>query len=206
MGVYRILHGIRVGVTALIDLSIVNHVSPRSVDFAPPRNRHYPMTVAYCEAGSTLTDTAGGNLGYFWKAFLRGNDVCLQREDLDDVHVMFDARGITQIDLAFDQTMRPFFCYVKDGSPYYYHFEKETSAYAEVALPVDIKTPRCALDLPLSIPLSDIYILYSRGTGLYYRIQRERFTKEHLIAKIANKSMVWRIGRTKSGAFGYHWR
>lgn len=182
------------------------HVMTKLAEFHPPRNRHHPMDIAYCEAGPTMTNAEDGMLGYVWKAFLRGNEVCVKREDLDEVHVITTKEGITQLDITFDQTMRPFLCYVKDGLPYYYHFNKDDSSYSEVALDPTVTFPRCALDMPYDIPHSDIYIGYNRDGNLCYRIQRERFTKEYVLATLPYKSMVWRIGLTKDGRFGYQWR
>ena len=182
------------------------HIMTKSAEFLPPRNRHYPMDIAYCEAGPTITRAEDGMLGYVWKAFLRGNEICVKREDLDEVHVITTKENITQLDITFDQTMRPFLCYVKDGLPYYYHFNKDDSSYSEVALDPTVTFPRCALDMPYDIPNSDIYIGYNRNGNLCYRIQRERFTREYILATIPHKSMVWRIGRTKDGRFGYQWR
>ena len=182
------------------------HVMTKLAEFLPPRNRHYPMDIAYCEAGPTMTKAEDGMLGYVWKAFLRGNEICVKREDLDEIHVITTKENITQLDITFDQTMRPFLCYVKDGFPYYYHFNKDDSSYSEVALDPTVTFPRCALDMPYDTPNSDIYIGYNRKGNLCYRIQRERFTKEYILATIPHKSMVWRIGRTKDGRFGYQWR
>lgn len=182
------------------------HIMTKLAEFLPPRNRHYPMDIAYCEAGPTMTKAEDGMLGYVWKAFLRGNEICIKREDLDEIHVITTKENITQLDITFDQTMRPFLCYVKDGLPYYYHFNKDDSSYSEVALDPTVTFPRCALDMPYDISKSDIYIGYSRDGNLCYRIQHERFTKEHILATIPTKSMVWRIGRTKGGRFGYQWR
>lgn len=182
------------------------HIMSKLAEFLPPRNRHYPMDIAYCEAGPTMTKAEDGMLGYVWKAFLRGNEICVKREDLDEIHVITTQENITQIDITFDQTMRPFLCYVKAGLPYYYHFNKDDSSYSEVALDPTVTFPRCALDMPYDIPKSDIYIGYNRNGNLCYRIQRERFTKEYVLATIPHKSMVWRIGRTKDDRFGYQWR
>lgn len=182
------------------------HVMTKLAEFLPPRNRHYPMDIAYCEAGPTMTKAGDGMLGYVWKAFLRGNEVCVKREDLDEIHIITTQPNITQLDITFDQTMRPFLCYVKDDLPYYYHFNKDDNSFYEVALDPTVTFPRCALDMPYDIPNSDIYIGYHYNGKLCYRIQRERFLKAYELAENPTKSMVWRIGRTKDGRFGYQWR
>lgn len=182
------------------------HVMTKLEEFLPPRNRHYPMDVAYCEAGPTIERAEDGMLGYVWKAWIDGRKLYVKREDLEQIHIIAEQDNVTQIDLTFDQTMRPFLCYVKDGLPYYYHFNKDDSSYSEVALDPTVTFPRCALDMPYDIVKSDIYIGYSREGNLCYRIQRERFTREYILATIPHKSMVWRIGLTKGDRFGYQWR
>ena len=177
--------------------------------FVSPKNRHHAMTTAYTEGGPVLADASLGLVGYVWQTYVDSNDqVIVKREDQDELHVITTKAGITQLDLTIDQNMRPFLTYVANGLPYYFHFNAEDSTYSEVALDPSIKFPRCELDMRENhnIPNSDIILGYTRAGNLCYRIQRERFTKEYILATIPHKSMVWRIGRTKDGRFGYQWR
>ncbi len=57
-----------------------------------------------------------------------------------------------------------------------------------------------------NIPNSDIILGYTRAGNLCYRIQRERFGKEYIIATDPKKTMLWRIGRLVDDRFGYQWR
>jgi len=177
--------------------------------FLLPYNRHHKMTVAYTRGGPIFANVTHGIDGYIWKAYVdEANQVVVKRDDLDHVHEITTKAGITQLDFTFDQNMRPFLVYVADGLPYYFHFNKEDSSYSEVALDPAIKFPRCELDMRElhEIPNSDIILGYVRDGNLCYRIQRERFTKETIIATNPKKSMLWRVGLLDDGRFGYQWR
>lgn len=177
--------------------------------FIDPLRRHHKMTVAYTIGGPVLSDASAGLLGYVWKAFVDKDDrVIVKREDQDTTHVITTRAGITQLDFTIDQNMRPFLTYVVEGLPYYYHFDADDSTYSEVALDESIKFPRCELDMRENhnIPHSDIILGYTREGNLCYRIQRERFKKEHIIAVDQKKTMLWRIGRLVDNRFGYQWR
>lgn len=185
------------------------HLLNKLVDFLPPRDRHYPMTVSYCEGSESVGDVSKGLKGYIWKISLAENgDVVLEREDGQNREVIFNKAGITQIDFCFDQLMRPFIVYVVNEQAYYYHFEPMTSTYGENVLDASIKFPRCFLDYTETekIPFSDVIIGYTNNGKLCARIQRERFSTEYVLAENPKKSMVWRIGRTKDNRFGYMWR
>lgn len=177
--------------------------------FEDPKRRHHKMTVAYTQGGPVLADASLGLTGYVWKAYIdAANRVIVKREDEATEHVIFVKSSISQLDLTIDQNMRPFLCYVVNGLPYYYHFNAEDSTYSEVALDPSIKFPRCELDMRENhnIPSSDIILGYTRAGNLCFRIQRERYEREHIIATDPKKTMLWRIGRLVDNRFGYQWR
>lgn len=177
--------------------------------FTDPKRRHHKMTVAYTQGGSTLANASFGLTGYVWKAYIDGsNNVIVKREDQDELHIITSKSGITQLDFTFDQNMRPFLTYVADSFPYYLHFNADTSTYGEVALDTYIKFPRCELDMreDYNISDSDIILGYTYAGNLCYRLQRERFSEEHIIATDPKKTMLWRVGVLEDGRFGYQWR
>ena len=177
--------------------------------FVEPKCRHHSIKVAYTEGGPEFARADLGLTGYVWKAYVDEQDhIIVKREDLDELHIITERQNITQLDFTIDQNMRPFFTYVADGLPYYYHFNKENSTYSEVALDPSIKFPRCELDMRenANIPSSDIILGYTRDGNLCYRIQRERYSKENIIATDQKKTMLWRIGRLVDNRFGYQWR
>lgn len=185
-----------------------HHKRSKSHRFRPPRDRHHPMTVAYCDGGPVLNDATQGLTGYVWHAYVDNDQIIIKRDDQDTTHVVTTKALVTQLDFTFDQNMRPFVTYVSAGKPFYYHFNAEDSSYSEVALPPTVTFPRCELDERETeyIPNSDIILGYMREGNLCYRVQRERFLKEHIIATDPNKKMLWHIGRTTDGRFAYYWR
>lgn len=185
-------------------------VYKRQVDFIHPRDRHYPMAEAYTEGGAVIGKTDDELQGYVWKAYIKGDKVLLHREDspTDTLLTLVTQKGVTQIDITFDQTMRPFLTYVAGGKAYYLHFNANSSKYEKVALPNDVTSPRCEIDYrdKEDISKSDIILGYTNQGKLCYRIQRERFSKEHVIMTDPKKTLLWRVGRLKDGSFGYQWR
>lgn len=174
--------------------------------FVPPRNQYYPLDVGYSLGGVAINDTSQGLASHVWKSFLRGNDICVQREGLAEYEVVATLEGVIQLDLAFDQTMRPFVCFSTSEKSGYIHFNPLNSVYEIIDLPSDVRYPCCSLDYTDNSSISDIYMAYTRGGVLYYRLQRERYLIEHSIASVPVKSLVWRIGATVDGRFAYQWR
>lgn len=186
-----------------------NHFVSKSLYvFKSPKDRYHEMIVAYTEGGAVLADVTQGMSGYIWHCYLDNNNIYLKREDLDTTYLITTKENVSQLDVTFDQSMRPFICYVADDLPYYYHFNTDSNVYSEVPLDPSIKFPRCELDTrdEYLIHQSDIILGYTREGNLCYRLQRERFLQEYLIATNPNKSMLWRIGRTKDNRFAYQWR
>lgn len=176
--------------------------------FKEPKNRLHSMLEAWTDGGPVLNNAAEGLTGYNWQAFIRDDNVIVKREDQTDEHIIFNKPGIQQLDFTVDQNMRPFSTYVIQDKAYYWHFNSEDSTYSEVALPLDIKYPRCELDKRdlADIPSSDIILGYTRAGNLCYRIQRERYRIERIIATDPKKSMLWKIGKLQDDRFGYQWR
>lgn len=181
--------------------------------FQEPKGRRGSMLEAYSEGGPVLNNSSLGLSGFIWCSdieIIEGKStVVVYRDDIPDVRTpIFKREGLEQLDFTFDQNMRPFFAYMVAGRSYYWHFNAEDSTYSEVPLPVEIKYPRCSLDIldTINIPSSDIILGYARGPNLCFRIQRERYSKERIIATKSNKSMLWRCGLLKDGRFGYQWR
>lgn len=188
-------------------VKVTNH---GGANFLAPKSYHHGMLEAYSDGGPVIANVDAGLTGYVWHAYVEGDKVYLNREDTPtaEPQVLLTRAGITQIDLTFDQTMRPFLAFVASGKPYYLSFSGDTSTYTTVKLPDTVVSPRCEIDYRdiLDIPRSDIILGYTNAGNLCYRLQRERFLKEHKIAKDPKKTLLWRIGRLTDGRFGYLWR
>jgi len=97
--------------------------------------------------------------------------------------LLFTAAGVKEIDLAFDQNMRPLIAYVQGSQAKFFWYDPTIPGYTHTNLPAGAITPRCAMDDTRSQFQSqaDIIIAYVRAGSLYYQLQRERYASEHLL-------------------------
>lgn len=97
--------------------------------------------------------------------------------------VLFTRSDITEIDLAFDQNMNPFVCFVEAGQAKFWWFDTNVSQQVFSNLPAGSVTPRCCLDdkRETQTNSSDIILCYVLNEKLYFRAQRERYQEQHLL-------------------------
>ena len=111
---------------------------------------------------------------------------------------IFTALNVTELSLAFDQNMRPFVAFVQAGQAKFFWFDTVLGETRISDLPADAKTPQCCLDdkrdTQTSQGANDIILAYLRGTGLYYRQQRDRYEVEYLLTAAAPGKKLLRIG------------
>lgn len=95
--------------------------------------------------------------------------------------VLFTAADVEELDLAFDQNMRPVVAYVQAGQGKYYWYDPTIENYTHTSLPSGSITPRCCVDDTRRefANISDIVIAYLRSGTLYVRLQSERYLTEH---------------------------
>lgn len=146
------------------------------------------MLRAWEMGGVAISDASQGLSVKLWQ--LRGVkhddsatiDVAISAPGVAET-VLFSGDDITEIDLAFDQNMRPFVCYVQAGAAKYYWWDGSIPGYATVTMAAGVTNPRCCLDdhRDFDIANSDIILAYLRAGNLYYRQQRDRFNTERLL-------------------------
>ena len=119
------------------------------------------------------------------------------------------APKITEIDLTFDQNMRPCVAFVSDSIPKLYWYDTKIGDFNIMTFS-GILSPRVSLDdkRDFNISNSDIIFAYIKNNGLYYRQQRERFTVEHLLKSYQNNhsKLLWRIGMGINNRFLFYVR
>ena len=175
--------------------------------FIYPRSKNYPLTESWESGGVALSDPSEDLTKYVWQAWTDGTLIKVKRDDLDTHHVVLMDTNITEVDLTFDQNMRPCITYVANGISklYWYNAEQAMQVFDEYP---DIRNPRISLDdkRKFNVANSDIIFAYQKGDTLCYRIQRERFTIEHVLATDSKKRLLWRIGMGRNNRFLFYWR
>ena len=175
--------------------------------FSYPRSKNYPLTESWESGGVALSDPSEELTNYVWQAWTDGTSIKVKRDDLDTHHVILMDSDITEIDLTFDQNMRPCIAYVANGISKLYWYDTQQGEQVIDEYP-DIRNPRVSLDdkRRFNVANSDIIFAYQKGDNLCYRIQRERFTDEHVLATNPKKRLLWRIGMGRHGRFLFYWR
>lgn len=175
--------------------------------FNYPRSKNYPLTESWDNGGVALSDSSEELTKYVWKAWTDGTTIIVKRDDLDSYHVVLMDSNITEIDLTFDQNMRPCIAYVANGISKLYWYDTQQAMQVIDEYP-DIRNPRVSLDdkRRFNVSNSDIILAYQKGDTLCYRIQRERFTTEHILATSPQKRLLWRIGMGQHSRFLFYWR
>lgn len=143
--------------------------------------------IDYELGGRALNDASEGLQVHTWTASfdsISAGNVSLAAPGFPET-VIFTAPGITEISLAFDQNMRPFFAYVQDGQAKFRWYDTVVGTNVITNLNVADQWPRCCMDdkrdMQTSQGTNDIILAYVRAGNLYYRQQRDRFEVEYLL-------------------------
>jgi hypothetical protein len=168
-------------------LSVTPVIAPYSEQVNDP---DAPL-VDYELGGTALSDPSDGLQVKTWTAFMDGNDVRIQAEDVAATTLLTLA-GVTEISLAFDQEMRPAIAYVQNGVAKLWWYDPAVVGYDTITFGADMLTPRLTLDekRPVLIDDSDIILAYIKDNNLYFRAQRDSFLVEYLLREEINASLV----------------
>lgn len=175
--------------------------------FLYPRSKSYALTESWDNGGVALSDPSEDLTKYVWQAWTDGTTITVKRDDLDTYQVVLMDINITEIDLTFDQNMRPCIAYVANGISKLYWYDTFQAKQVIDEYP-SIKNPRVSLDdkRRFNVANSDIIFAYQKGSAIYYRVQRERFTIERVLATNTKKRLLWRIGMGRNNRFLFYWR
>ena len=175
--------------------------------FLHPRSKSYPLTESWENGGVALNDSSEDLTKYVWQAWTDGTTITVKRDDLATETVLITDSNITEIDLTFDQNMRPCIAYVANGISKLYWYDS-LRAMQVIDSFLGVTSPRVSLDdkRRFNVSNSDIIFAYQKGNDLCYRVQRERFGVEHVLATDTNKRILWRIGMGRKNRFLFYWR
>lgn len=156
---------------------------PYPAPFSEVQNSRSNLLIDVEMAGIALNDPGAGLQYQLWTLRYEAPDVIVSAPEAPD-SVLFSRNGITELALAFDQNMRPFAAFVQDGKARFWWYDTRAGKQVFTDLPNDAKTPKACMDDKRynQRAISDIILAYTRGTGLYYRQQRDFFETERLLA------------------------
>lgn len=178
-----------------------------SAAFLPPRNKAMTATKSWALGGIGLSDTSEP-MRYYWYGYIQGNTIYLQRMDAEPISVLAFTGSVTEMSFTFDQNMRPTIAYVEDGIAKLYWYDSSQSQNV-ITEYVDITNPRLSLDdkRKFNIGNSDIIFAYvTDHNRLCYRLQRERYSAEHVLLTDTTKSddeplKLFNIGMSTANRF-----
>lgn len=150
--------------------------------FAGARNLPVSYRVDYEDGPVALSDNSRGLQYQTWTCLIVGDSVVIRALNTAAEWVIFSDPGVSEISFTFDQNALYTCAYVAAGVPKMRWYDSLSGEYVTTLLPPDCINPRVSLDekrQELSGD-SDVILAYVRGGNLYFRVQRERYTVEHL--------------------------
>lgn len=167
-------------------------------DFLEPDNLNgFGRRVDYERGGFGLNNAEGGldyqNWQVSWDKKTR--DIVLT-SDNGFRQAMFKVNDLTQLALAFDQSMTPYFAYTEAGLTWL-QWRLPSGEYDRMLIPAATQ-PRLTLDdkRPESSLIADVLLFYIRAGNIYHRVQRENFATEHLVVSGVRGTRLGRLGFT----------
>ena len=169
-----------------------------------PRSKAYALTESLELGGVGLSDTSQGLVSHTWRAWTDSKAIYIQRSDLpkDTVKTLLAASNITELDLTFDQNMRPVLTYVSGGIAKLYWYDTVSQSQAITDFP-NVQNPRVSLDdkRAFNTANSDVIFAYINNDQLCCRYQRERYGTEHVLHQLPPKTQLVKIGMGTANRF-----
>lgn len=169
-----------------------------------PRSKAYALTESWELGGVGLSDTSQGLASHIWRAWTDSEAIYIQRSDLpkDTAKTLLAAPNITELDLTFDQNMRPVLTYVSGGIAKLYWYDTVSQSQTITDFP-NVQNPRVSLDdkRAFNTANSDVIFAYINNDQLCYRYQRERYGIEHVLHQLPPKTQLVKIGMGTANRF-----
>ena len=169
-----------------------------------PRSRAYPLTESWESGGVGLSDTSQGLDSHTWRAWTDSKAIYIQRSDLpkDTAKTLLAAPNITELDLTFDQSMRPVLTYVSNDIAKLYWYDTVSQSQVITDFP-NVQNPRVSLDDKRSFNTanSDVIFAYITNEQLCCRYQRERYGVEHVLHQLPPNAKLCKIGMGTTNRF-----
>jgi hypothetical protein len=160
--------------------------SPPALLLAPDNEGRSSRTVDLELAGVDLQQGEQGLRVRDWRLALVGNDIRLSKRSEITFTTVVTEVGITQVSLAFDQSMNYAVAYVALNVAKLRWFDSTIPGFTTLTLPADASSPFLSMDdkrdMATSGNRNDVILAYIRGNRLVYRQQRDRYGVERTLA------------------------
>lgn len=183
---------------------------PRIAEFVSPDDVDRDLLTDYERGGTAVNDAALGLNVKSWRCYYDkpSKEVRLSNVNGTQQSVAFVADQITELSFTFDQLMRPMFAFVQATVAKFRWFDPIAAATVVDVIPGAVTSPFLALDdrRDVLIGSSDTVLFYIRDGGVYYRLQRERFSEEHQWAATLPPGItrILRVGMNRGNRFQVH--
>lgn len=169
-----------------------------------PRNKDYALTESWEQGGVGLSDTSQGLMSHTWRAWTDSKAIYIQRSDLpkDTAKTLLASPNITELDLTFDQNMRPVLTYVSNDIAKLYWYDTVSQSQVITDFP-NVQNPRVSLDdkRAFNTANSDVIFAYINNDQLCCRYQRERYGVEHVLHQLPPNAKLGKIGMGTTNRF-----
>ena len=160
--------------------------APPALLLAPDNEGRSSRTVDLELAGVDLQQGEQGLRVRDWRLALVGNDIRLSKRSEATFTTVVTEVGITQVSLAFDQSMNYAVAYVALNVAKLRWFDSTIPGFTTLTLPADASSPFLSMDdkrdMATSGNRNDVILAYIRGNRLVYRQQRDRYGVERTLA------------------------
>lgn len=155
--------------------------------------RAYPVQkhIDYEWGPIAISDPSRGSMYQIWRARMENNYVYLSAPNVPEF-VLLDLPGVTEISFTFDQNARHIFVFVQNGISKMHWYDSTVGDYITTDWGDTWRNPRITLDdkREMQRGISDVVLFYARGSGLYMRMQRDRYGVEYLMATGITEGVV----------------
>lgn len=143
------------------------------------------LLIDYETGGIGLNDPSAGLEYQIWTGeVLNLREIYISAPNTPRTLIYANGYEITELSISFDQNMHPFAAFVDRSFCRLFYYDSVNGANAVMSLPAGSRNPRLTMDdkRPEASGINDVLLFYMRDTTLLYRIQRERFQIEHVVA------------------------
>ena len=181
-----------------------NQISSAPIDRELLRpDEHDPMFVRDFErGGAALRNTLLGINKYNWVFYIEDKSIKAKiDEENATVFTILSGMDFIEVVGTFDRNMNPVLVYRVEDRYYFYWFDTSLNDFQTEKLVSTVVSPRLCHDDKRAETLlnSDVVLTYIDVGRLLFRLQRDRFNTEYLVAdKFVKNREIVRFGMNKS--------